>query len=69
MKAQAELLRNHLVNIGKINTDEARITYSIVNVPARIFELGKALNIKHTPIMRENKGTGAIRQIMEYELI
>ena len=59
---------NHLVNIGKINTDEARALYSIVDVPAVITIVGKTLSIIHTPISRAHPVTGKIRQIMEYEL-
>ena len=37
--SQAQLLENHLKNIGAINTDEARKLYSIVDVPAIISKL------------------------------
>lgn len=65
---QIQVMANHLKEIGAINTDEARELYSIADVPKVISELGKKLPILHIPINRPNRGSGKIREIMEYRL-
>lgn len=63
-----QLIDNHLANIGAINTDDARELYAIADVPKVISELGKILPIQHIQINKPNRGSGKIREIMEYRL-
>jgi hypothetical protein len=65
---QVQLVKNHILNIGPINSDEGRLLYSIVDFPKVISIAGKTIPIKHTPINRPNPATGKIRQIMKYSL-
>ena len=67
-KTQTQLIATHLKEQGPINTDEARIMYSIVDVPKVVSELGKVLKIIHRPINRANPATRKIRGIVEYRL-
>jgi len=67
-QTQVVIIRNHLVNIGAINTDEARLKYAIVDVPRVISTLSKTMNIKHIPINNRSPVTGKIRGIMKYIL-
>ena len=65
---QVQLVENHIVNIGPLNSDEGRLLYSIVDFPKVISIVGKTISITHTPINRPNPSTGKIRQIMKYSL-
>jgi hypothetical protein len=65
---QVAIIRNHLENIGPINTDEARLIYAIVDVPRVISTLSRIMNIKHIPINNRSPVTGKIRGIMKYVL-
>jgi len=63
-----KIIQYHLENIGPINTDEARLTYAIVDVPRVISTLSKIMDIRHIPINNRSPITGKIRGIMRYEL-
>jgi len=65
---QVQLVKNHISNIGPINSDEGRSLYSIVDFPKVISLVGKTIPIKHIPINWPNPATGKIRQIMKYSL-
>lgn len=65
---QFQLVKNHISNIGPINSDEGRLLYSIVDFPKVISLVGKTIPITHIPINRPNPTTGKIRQIMKYSL-
>jgi len=65
---QVQLVKNHVSNIGPINSDEGRKLYSIVDFPKVISLVGKTIHIKHIPINRPNPTTGKIRRIMKYSL-
>jgi hypothetical protein len=65
---QVELVKNHILNIGPLNSDEGRLLYSIVDFPKVISVVGKTISIKHIPVNRPNPTTGKIRQIMKYSL-
>lgn len=67
-QTQIQLMATHLKENGAINTDEARMQYSIVDVPKVISDLGKTLKIIHKPINRPNPVTKKIRGIVEYSL-
>ena len=65
---QVQLVKNHILNIGPINSDEGRSLYSIVDFPRVISTVGKTIPIKRTPINRPNPVTRKIRAIMRYSL-
>ena len=65
---QVAIIRNHLENIGPINTDEARLKYAIVDVPRVVSTLSRMMNIKRIPINNRSPVTGKIRGIMKYVL-
>ncbi len=65
---QVVIIRNHLINHGSINTDEARLKYAIVDVPKVVSKLNKMMNISHIPINNRSPVTGKIRGIMKYVL-
>lgn len=65
---QVDIIRNHLENIGPINTDEARLKYAILDVPKVISTLSRMMKIKHIPINNRSPVTGKIRGIMKYIL-
>jgi hypothetical protein len=65
-RTQIQLMDNHLDNIGSINTDEARILYSIVDVPATISRSSRPKSVVHKQINRPHPVTGRIRGIVEY---
>jgi hypothetical protein len=65
---QVQLVKNHILNIGPIDSDEGRERYSIVDFPKVISTVGKTIPIRHIPINRPNPTTGKIRQIMKYVL-
>jgi hypothetical protein len=65
---QVKIIRDHLENIGPINTDEARLMYAIVDVPTVVSKLSKMINIRHIPINNRSPVTGKIRGIMKYVL-
>ena len=63
---QKQIIKDHLFNIGSINTDEGRQLYSIVDVPKVISDLSKIMNIEHKMINRKNIATGKVRAIAQY---
>ena len=63
---QVQLMDNHLDSIGSINTDEARILYAIVDVPAAISRSSRPKSVVHKTINRPHPVTGRIRSIVEY---
>ena len=63
---QVQLIDNHLDSIGPINTDEARILYVIVDVPAAISRSRSPKSVVHKTINRPHPVTGKIRSIVEY---
>lgn len=65
---QVNIIRDHLENIGPINTDEARLMYAIVDVPTVVSKLSKMMKIRHIPINNRSPVTGKIRGIMKYVL-
>jgi len=66
---QLQIIKEHLLHIGPINTDEARQLYAIADAPKVVSDLSKIMNIEHKPINRKHPVTGKLRGIAQYTLL